>query len=685
MSLLIQNQIFKQDINKLNSFLRTKIKEKSKHRENNADIIDDQYEFFKCYYLKEKNTENNFIDKDLFSELISQETFYNKNIQKKIKNNFLELYLPDEDFDLDLDDNKKQEAFLFFYNNDNKILREICAEFDLNTNDFVFNNIKEKKIKTNFEVQNMKLIKSNFPENKNFLLFNDLYNIYKLNIKAIHENLQENTSKISTIEEIPISFISDLYLDKIFTISSDDKYIKQDLSSNININEISNNQQMNIINENINSINNIKTHNKLSLIDFNTGKIISEYNLTSANNNNIYKSGHFLNNSNIVLIYSNNMLSSIDFRYKEQKLNDLLPDYNFNFNEVILLDNFQYMTLSPHKISLFDLRYPSLPKTEKVLNINYKELGLKKNKNKDFSYILYDKYKNDTTFIKLDLNPECLSSEKIMEDFAEFHLLNNNPNSQIFIHDIVGFIHQNDEDSEENERNSNDSLSIDSEGKSRDSLNENKKMNKCFEINETYFCFILDNFNGVYMNIYDINNSYNYLNEEENIKEENGIKNHTYYDQLFNLYKNYYKELPYASIDEETDDINSIYNTDKEGFESEKGFGYIKINDKDKKMFDIVSKRHLIEEVIKAYKHKDKLPLVNFGFLGKKTAEALFESNSRKVSVNSVDSDISINEFPNISKEDYENVREIIDKFNLEEKDQNDEQNNETIDINESK
>ena len=160
---------------------------------------------------------------------------------------------------------------------------------------------------------------------------------------------------------------------------------------------------------------------------------------------------------------------------------------------------------------------------------------------------------------------------------------------------------------------------------------------------------------------------------------------YTYYNQLFNLYKNYYKELPYASIDEENDDINSIYNTDKEGFESEKGFGYIKINDKDKKMFDIVSKRHLMEEVIKAYKHKDKLPLVNFGFLGKKTAEALFESNSRKVSVNSVDSDISINEFPNISKEDYENVREIIDKFNLEEKDQKNEQNNETIDINESK
>ena len=34
-----------------------------------------------------------------------------------------------------------------------------------------------------------------------------------------------------------------------------------------------------------------------------------------------------------------------------------------------------------------------------------------------------------------------------MEDLGEFQLLNNNNDSQIFIHDIVGFIHQN-EDSE---------------------------------------------------------------------------------------------------------------------------------------------------------------------------------------------------------------------------------------------
>ena len=156
--------------------------------------------------------------------------------------------------------------------------------------------------------------------------------------------------------EIPISFVSDLYIDKLFALSSDDEYIKQDFSKN-------NNQHINFINETNN--NNIfsSSHNKLSLIDFNTGSIITKYNLTSSNINNIYKKGQFLNNSNIILINSKNMISLIDFRFKNSKLNDLLPDYNFNFNELILLDSFQYMTLSPHKISLFDIRYPTLPKT----------------------------------------------------------------------------------------------------------------------------------------------------------------------------------------------------------------------------------------------------------------------------------------------------------------------------------
>ena len=647
MSLLIQHQIFQQDKLKINTFLKSKIKEKSIHRENALDTIEDQFEFYKSYYLGRKNTENNFIDKDLLSELISQDSYYNKNIQIKKTNNFLELLLANEDFDIDIDYDDKQEAYLFFYNNDNKMLREIITEIDLSQNEFNFKKINEKKIYSNFEIQNMKLINTNFPDNKNFLLFNDMYNLYKLNIKSIHENLQENVTKITTVEEIPICFMSDLYIDKIFTISSDDEFIKNDINDNSEINYIQSNNTKN------NSI-----HNKLSLIDFNTGKIISEINLSLLNKDNIYKKGHFLNSNNVILIYSKNKLSLIDFRSQEPKLNDLLPDYNFNFNEVILFDQFQYMTLSPHKISLFDLRYPSLPKTEKVININYKELSVKKNKNKDYSYILFDKHKNDTSFIKLDINPHSLSSPKIMEDLAEFHLLNNNNNSQIFIHDIVGFVHQNEESDDEEDEFSEDKKSLIWEEK------EDKKnqCDKSFNINETYFCFILDNLNGVYMNIYDINNKNEYIedNDDDKGEEEKDIKNYTYYDQLFNLYKNYYKDLPYIS----TNDEDNIYSNKKDK-ESEKGFGYVKINEKDKKMFEIASKRYIIEEIMNASEKNENTPFLNLDFLSSKTKEKVREANSRKISVNSVDSEISSNGLPNISNEEYNNIKDVIEKLNL--------------------
>ena len=360
------------------------------------------------------------------------------------------------------------------------------------------------------------------------------------------------------------------------------------------------------------------------------------------------------------------MISLIDFRFKGNKLNDLLPDYNFNFNEVILLDSFQYMTLSPHKISLFDLRYPSLPKTEKVLNINYKELSVKKNKNKDFSYILFDKHKNDTSFIKLDLNQESLKSSKILENFAEFQLLDCD-NSQIFIHDIVGIVHQEEESNEENEKDNESENSISSEYSEDKNSKENKIEFDDNNITETYFCFILDNFNGLYMNIYDINNnSYLYNDQEEQNLNENDEEINTYYDQLFNLYKRYYKDLPYYSINEEF----NLYNFNKGELNNEKRFGYIKLNEKDKKMYQIESKRNFFEEVLKSYQNKDKGLYKNFGFLSQKAKEALNEDNSRKVSVNSIDSDISVNELPGISKEEYEKIKDIIDKLNLEKKDE---------------
>ena len=74
--------------------------------------------------------------------------------------------------------------------------REIITEMDLNNNGFNFKNINEKKIKTIFEILNIKLVQINLPENKNFLLFYDMSNLYKLNVKSIHENDKKMQSKL---------------------------------------------------------------------------------------------------------------------------------------------------------------------------------------------------------------------------------------------------------------------------------------------------------------------------------------------------------------------------------------------------------------------------------------------------------------------------------------------------------
>ena len=169
------------------------------------------------------------------------------------------------------------------------------------------------------------------------------------------------------------------------------------------------------------------------------------------------------------------------------------------------------------------------------------------------------------------------------------------------------------------------------------------------------------------MNIYNINNKNEYIENDDNKDEKDkDIKNYTYYDQLFNLYKNYYKDLPYISNNDE----DNIYSNKKDK-ESEKGFGYVKINEKDKKMFEIASKRYIIEEIMKASEKNENTPFLNLDFLSSKTKEKVREENSRKISVNSVDSEISSNCLPHISNEEYNNIKDVIEKLNFVKTDKN--------------
>ena len=69
-----------------------------------------------------------------------------------------------------------------------------------------------------------------------------MYHLYLLNTKSLHQNLQENTNKITNLEELSICFISDLNIDKLFSISSDDEFVKTDTNNN--------NSQLNYISKN---------------------------------------------------------------------------------------------------------------------------------------------------------------------------------------------------------------------------------------------------------------------------------------------------------------------------------------------------------------------------------------------------------------------------------------------------
>ena len=102
------------------------------------------------------------------------------------------------------------------------------------------------------------------------------------------------------------------------------------------------------------------------------------------------------------------------------------------------------------------------------------------------------------------------------------------------------------------------------------------------------------------------------------------------------MYKKYYKDLLYISNNKE----NNIY-CNKKDEESEKGFRYLKLNEKNKKMFDVGPERSIFEEVVKSYEVKDnKIPYLNLDFLNFKTKEKIREENSRKFGLNSVNSDI---------------------------------------------
>lgn len=285
--------------------------------------------------------------------------------------------------------------------------------------------------------------------------------------------------------------------------------------------------------------------NTITLVD-------SDFNIINCKNFNDnsteYTKGDFINQLNLCACISPRNVMLCDFRTSGKVIDNLLySTTQESISDVKYIENFYFFTASSENINLFDLRYPTLPISTNPLNINYSDIQLKKTLSNDETnvlYLMYDSSRKDHTNMQLEVFPEKVN---FFDSFCKFDMLKSDK-IQLEIHDAVSFIFTN----EKNKYNLN---------------------------------FIVDNLNGVYLNLYDISrDSFEYTSEnisqfngEKFKKENNDIKSRTLYGDLFDLYQKLTADF--------------MYN------ESALEFGEAFVNEKEKKMFKIESKREVIEKV----------------------------------------------------------------------------------------
>ena len=273
------------------------------------------------------------------------------------------------------------------------------------------------------------------------------------------------------------------------------------------------------------------------------------------------------------------------------------------------------------------MRYPTLQISDIKLNINYSQIKKKKILNDDYSYILYDKSGNDQSNMKINLKPEL---NQLMDNFIEYNLIKNDK-IELNINDVCGYI----------------------------------------DDNELYYNFIVDNFNGVFLNIYNLE-GFNYnketISEMKNciIKSESDdkIENKTFFDNLNNLYKTYSDNLIYKSYNNNINNNDFKFDNNEEKID----FGNPIVGGTKKRMYTIKNQRHLIEnfvlnkEIIKDEKESD------LSFNNNKSQR----SNSNKISISSENSEnelgFDFNDNKNILNE--EKIDFLIKELNLEEKEE---------------
>ena len=505
MALIEHVELIPQDENKLNQYLLNELRNNNNWRENASDSIEDQCTFYHSYYSKVNNAKLH-IDKKILSQYLKENESVIKDTFTKHQESFLSLTHTYND------ETNNEIINLYHYTNSTHILNTI----KLSTNDdnsVEVNDINEVNLNEDIHLRLISLK----PTSTNSLRFCDLYSIYEM------PHGSQKPKQVLQLKDIPNYFLSDQFINSYFVMS---------LGNGLNW---------------------------LSYINSATNSIITQ---KKFENGHTYIGGDFLNKEDLCLIYNNTSILLCDFRSDVKHSDQLLfSNKSFAIQHVSYLDEFNYVSFSYQQLSLFDIRYPSLPLSEKHLNINYDNFTVKplhKNIFNDIakSSIAFDSSRHDMSHMVFEFQESEKDKTSFMKDFVDFALVKSDE-LLIEIHDIESF--------DLGQCNNND---------------DDKKL---------YMNFIVDNLNGVYMNIYDMNEK-NVGYTTENIATMIGKKfvdsvkvlqdNKNIENDILHLYQKHIENCILVN----KDDGNEI------------DFGTAIVNGKERKMYQIENKRSLVQE-----------------------------------------------------------------------------------------
>ena len=524
-------EIIEQNEKRLQNYLINSLDNKAKG--NKSFSIDDQFKFYQTYFSK-KEKKNSYIDKDLLCNLLSSNK--NESNEKNNKHNWK------KDYYLDLISNEKNKLQLFHYDDGVKNLTKVDIE---NEKEINLEDINENNINIDFSIVDTKK-----NEYQTALIFCDAYSIYEIDTNTL------SSKKMVTLEEIPNVFLSEIYVDTFFILSSGNQ-------------------------KNYLSIFSSDNYSMLTRKDF-------------SNEITPLTKGEFLSSNELMLAYNKTEILLCDFRtFKRNSDEFIYSNQIYSIDYCKYVKDFNFFTASINKFSMFDLRYPSIPVSDVYLNINYSSLEMKplcSTEEIEDIYIAHDTSRRDMSHLLIYGD---YSDREIQpyDEFVKFDLIKNDK-VEIEICDTVGYL-----------------------------LN-----------NKIYINFIADNLGGVFLNVYegirDIKSRYppsQVADMKNGIQEESGgeIVPKKLDDNLVELYKKYI--------------INSIYKGDK----NEVDFGTVSIGGLNKKMFEIESKRDLVEEIFEE------------------------SENEKDVEMENIKKDNQKEEERQLTNEEMERIKFLIDDLNL--------------------